>query len=147
MDHPSFFHSFCSTRGGDGSPLADEPSFLFGFVDNVFALPGEPGVSLNDCTPRNNRLALSSIADISRTPFRTTGSTPLPKTKKASDPCIPSEAMVKINYLLELLDLQSSSCKPEVAASGFPFDPPKKVDTTIVQGMKRKISPSYPRRG
>ena len=55
--------------------------------------------------------------------------------------------MVKINYLLELLDLQSSSCKPEVAASGFPFDPFKKADITIVQGMKRKISLSFPQDG
>jgi hypothetical protein len=121
IDHPSFFHSVCSTRGAGGFLPDGEPSSLSRSVGNASVLPGELGAFLKDGTPRNNRPALSSIADISRTPFRTTGSTPLPKTKKASDPCIPSEAMVKINYLLELLDLQSSSCKPGVAASGFSF--------------------------
>jgi len=144
IDHPCFFHSFCSTRGGGDSLLADGPSSPSDSAGTFSGLPDELCASLTSGISHYNKLGPSSIADISRTPFRTTGSTPLPKTKKASDPCIPSEAMVKINYLLELLDLQSSSCKPEVAASGFPFDPPKKVDTTIVQGMKRKISPSDP---
>jgi len=121
MDHPSFFHSFCSTHGGDGFLPVGEPSSLSRSAGNVSVLHGEPGVFLNGGTPQNNKLVPSSTVDISTTPFRTTGSTPLPKTKKASDPCIPSEAMVKVNYLLELLDLQSSSCKPEVAASGFSF--------------------------
>jgi len=81
MDHPSFFHSFCSTRGGDGSPLADEPSFLFGFVDNVFALPGEPGVSPNGGTPQSNKPVPSSMVDICRNSPHTNGNKLQPGAK------------------------------------------------------------------
>jgi hypothetical protein len=81
MNHPSFFHSFCSTRGGGGSPLAGEPSSLSAFAGNVFALPGELGLFLNDDTPQNNRPALSNIADIHRTFCHTSGNTPQPKAK------------------------------------------------------------------
>jgi hypothetical protein len=88
MDHPSFFHSVCSTRGGDGSPLADEPSSLLGSAGNVFALPGELGLSLNDGTPRNNKLAPSSIADICRISPDTSGSKPQPEAKQKWPPTL-----------------------------------------------------------
>jgi hypothetical protein len=64
IDHPSFFHSFCPTRDGGGFLPADEPSSLSGSAGTVSALPGEPGVSLNGGTPRNNKPALSSTVDI-----------------------------------------------------------------------------------
>jgi len=64
MDHPSFFHSFCSTRG-DGGFLPDSaPSSLSGSAGTVSVLPGESGVSLNGGTLQNNKPALSSTADI-----------------------------------------------------------------------------------
>ncbi len=82
MDHPSFFHSVCSTRADGGFRLAGEPSSLSGSAGNVFALPGELGASLNDGTPQNNKPAPSSIADIRRTSPHTSGNKPRPKTKK-----------------------------------------------------------------
>jgi len=81
MDHPSFFHSFCSTRDDGGSPLADELSSLSGSPGTVSPLPGESGVSLNDDTPQNNKPALSSTADIHGNPPHTSGNTPQPKAK------------------------------------------------------------------
>jgi len=85
MDHPSFFHSLCSSRGDGGSPPAGEPSSLSRFAGNVVGLPGELGVFLNAGTPQNNKPALSSIADIHRNSPRNSGNTPQPKTKKASN--------------------------------------------------------------
>jgi hypothetical protein len=103
IDHPSFFHSFCSTRGGGGSPLAGELSSLSAFAGNVFALPCEFGPSLNGGTPRNNRLALSSIADIRRNSPHTSGNTLPPKAKENGlRPCKQPEAMVKIINFVEL---------------------------------------------
>jgi len=81
IDHPSFFHSFCSTRDGGDSPLAGELSSLSAFAGNVFVLPGELGPFLNGGTPQNNRPALSSIADIPRNSPHTSGNTPQPKAK------------------------------------------------------------------
>jgi len=81
MDQPSFFHPSCPNRADDGSPLADGPSFLLRFADNVFALPGEPGVSLNGGTPQNNKPALSSTVDIRKNLPYTSGNKPLSGAK------------------------------------------------------------------
>jgi len=122
MDHPSFFHSFCSTRDAGGFLPDDGPSFLSGSVGTVSVLPGELGLSLNGDTPQNNKPDLSSTADIHRNSPRTNGSKLRPKTKMASDPCKPSEAMIKISKLFELpIVCEALHSKPEVASSGFPF--------------------------
>ncbi|RPJ11375.1 MAG: hypothetical protein EHM36_01545 [Deltaproteobacteria bacterium] len=103
IDHPSFFHSVCSTRGGGGSPLAGGPSSLLGSAGNVFAILCELGPFLNDGTPRNNRLALSSIADIRRNSPHTNGNTLPPKAKENGlRSCKQPEAMVKIINFVEL---------------------------------------------
>jgi len=60
----------------------------------------------------------------------------------ASDPCKPSEAMIKISKLFELpIVCEALHSKPEVAASGFPFLSLLKVHPIIVNGMRGKISP------
>jgi hypothetical protein len=142
MDHPSFFHSFCSTRDAGGSLPESEPSFLLGFVGTASVLPGEPGVSLNGGTLQNNKPGLSSIVGIHRNASHTNGNKPRPKTKMASDPCKPSEAMIKISKLFELpIVCEALHSKPEVAASGFPFLSLLKVHLIIVNGMRGKISP------
>jgi len=64
MDHPSFFHSFCSIRADGGSLPNSVPSSLSGSAGTVSVLHGEPGVSLNGGTPPNNRPGLSSTVDI-----------------------------------------------------------------------------------
>jgi len=103
IDHPSFFHSFCSTRGGGGSPLAGELSSLSAFAGNVFALACELGPFLNAGTPHHNKLAPSSIADIHRTFCHTSGNTLPPKAKENGlRPCKQPEAMVKIINFVEL---------------------------------------------
>jgi len=81
MDHPSFFHSFCSTRGDGGSPLADGLSSLSGSVGTVFALSGELVLFSNDGTPQNNKPALSSIVDIRRNSPYTSDNRPQPGAK------------------------------------------------------------------
>jgi len=124
MDHPSFLHSFYSTRDDGGFLPADEPSSLPWFADNVFAPPGEPGVSLNGGTPRNNRPALSSIVDIRKNLPYTNGNKPRPKTKMASDPCKPSEAMIKISKLFELpIVCEALLQSPKFPLRAFPFLP------------------------
>jgi len=60
----------------------------------------------------------------------------------ASDPCKPSEAMIKISKLFELpIVCEALHSKPEVAPSGFPFPSLLKVHLIIVNGMRGKISP------
>jgi hypothetical protein len=81
MDHPSFFHSFCSTHGGGGSPLADGLSCLSESDGTVFALPDELGPFLNDGTPLDNRPDPSNIVDIHRTFCHTSGNKPQPGAK------------------------------------------------------------------
>ena len=103
MDHPSFFDSFHIIHTDGGFLPAGVPSSLSESAGNGFALPGELVLFPNGDTPQNNRPALSSIAGRRRNSLHTSGSTPPPKTKKASDPCNPSEAMIKINYPVELL--------------------------------------------
>jgi len=88
IDQPSFLHSPCPNRGDGGFLPADEPSSPPGFADNVFALPGESGVSLNDGTPQNNRPALSSIVDICRISPYTSGSKPQPEAKQKWPPTL-----------------------------------------------------------
>jgi hypothetical protein len=142
MDHPSFFHSFCSTRDAGGSLPDSEPSSLSGSAGNVSALPGELDLSLSDGTARNNKLGPSSTVGIHRNSSHTNGNKPRPKTKMASDLCKPSEAMIKISKLFELPTVcEALHSKPEVAASGFPFLSLLKVHLIIVNGMKGKISP------
>ena len=142
MDHPSFFHSFCSTRDAGGSQPDSEPSSLWGSAGNAFALPGELCASLNGDTPLNNRPGLSSTVGIHRNSSHTNGNKPRPKTKMASDPCKPSEAMIKISKPFELpIVCEALHSKPEVAASGFPFLSLLKVHLIIVNGMRGKISP------
>jgi hypothetical protein len=146
MDHPSFFHSFCSTRADDGFRPADVPSSLSGSAGIASALPGEPGVSLNGDTPPNNKPALSSTADTRRNSSRTHGNKLRSgvKTKMASDPCKPSEAMIKISQLLELpIVCEALHSKPEVASSGFAFLSLLKVHLIIVNETKGKISPPF----
>jgi hypothetical protein len=81
MDHPSFFHSLCSTRDDGGFLPAGEPSSLAGSAGTVSALPGELDLSLNDGTPRNNKLGPSSIVDIRRNSPYTSGNKPQPEAK------------------------------------------------------------------
>jgi hypothetical protein len=81
MDHPSFFHSFCSTRGDGGFLPGGEPSSLSGSAGTVSALPGELDLFLNDGTPRNNKLVPSSIADTRRNSPYTSRNKPQPETK------------------------------------------------------------------
>jgi hypothetical protein len=145
MDHPSFFHSFCSTRDAGGSPLADGPSSLSGSAGNAFVLPDEVAPFLNDGTPQNNKPGLSSTVDIQRNLSHTNGNKLRSgvKTKMASDPCKPSEAMVKISKLFELpIVCEALHSKPEVAASGFLFLSLLKVHMIIVNGVREKITPS-----
>jgi len=142
MDHPSFFHSFCSTRDDGGSLPDSEPSSLSGSSGIASALPGEPAVSLNGDTPQSNKLVPSSTVGIHRNSSHTNGNKPRPKTTMASDPCKPSEAMIKISKLFELpIVCEALHSKPEVAASGFPFLSLLKVHPIIVNGMRGKISP------
>ena len=142
MDHPSFFHSVCSTRDDGGFLPVDEPSSLSGSAGTAFALPGELGVSLNGGTPRNNKLVLSSTVGRRRIAFRNSDNKPHAKTKKAPDSCKPSEAMVEISRLFELpIVCEALHSKPEVAPSGFPFLSLLKVHLIIVNEMKGKISP------
>ena len=142
IDHPSFFHSLCSTRD-DGGFLPDgEPSSLSRSVGTVFVLPGELGSFLSDGTPQNNKPGPSSTVGIHRNSSRTNGNKLRPKTKMASDSCKPSEAMIKISQLLELpIVCEALHSKPEVAPSGFPFLSLLKVHLIIVNGMRGKISP------
>ena len=124
MDHPSFFHSVGSTRADDGFRPAGEPSSLSGSAGTASVLPGEPGVSLNDGTPQNNKLVPSSTVDTRRNSSHTNGNKLRSgvKTKMASDPCKPPEAMIKIIKLFELpIVCEALHAKPEVAPSGFPF--------------------------
>jgi len=59
----------------------------------------------------------------------------------ASDPCKPSEAMIKISKLFELpIVCGALYSKPEVAASGFPFLSLLN-HLIIVNGMRGKITP------
>ncbi|RPJ11819.1 MAG: hypothetical protein EHM36_00730 [Deltaproteobacteria bacterium] len=103
IDHPSFFHSLCSTRDDGGSPPAGEPSFLSEFVGNVFALLCDFGPFLNDGTPQNNRPVPSSIADRCRNSSHTSDKTLPPKAKENGlRPCKQPEAMVKIINFVEL---------------------------------------------
>jgi len=147
IDQPSFFHSSCSTRGGDGFLPGSVPSSLSGSAGTVSALPGELDLSLNDDTPQNNKPALSSIADIRRNSPYTTGNKPQPKTKMASDPCKQSEAMIKINKLFELpIVCEALLQSPKFPLRASPFLSLQKAHITIVKGMKRKISPSLLRR-
>jgi len=142
MDQPSFFHASHSTRGGDGFLLGGVPSSLSGSAGTVSALPGELDLSLNDDTPQNNKPALSSIADIRRTSPYTSGNKPPPKTKMASDPCKPSEAMIKISMLVELPTVcEALSQRPKWLLRAFPFLSLQKAHIIIVKGMRRKISP------
>jgi hypothetical protein len=57
------------------------PSSLSGFVGNVFALPGELDLFLNDGTPQNNKLVPSSIADRHRNLPHTSRNKPQPEAK------------------------------------------------------------------
>ena len=144
MDHPSFFHSFCSTRDAGGSLPDSEPSSLSGSAGTVSALPGELCTSLNGDTAQNNKPGLSSTVGIHRNSSHTNGNKPRPKTKMASDPCKPSEAMIKISKLFELpIVCEALHSKPEVAPSGFPFLSLLKVHLIIVNGMRGKISPPF----
>ena len=144
MDHPSFFHSFCSTRADDGFLPDGEPSSLSGSAGTFSALSGGLVLSLNDGTPPNNRPGLSSIADRHRTSPYTNGNKPQPKTKMASDPCKQSEAMIKISKLFELpIVCEALLQSPKLPLRAFPFLSLQKAHITIVKGMKRKISPSF----
>jgi hypothetical protein len=122
IDHPSFFHSVCSTRDDGGFLPVDEPSSLSGSVGTAFALPGELGVSLNGGTPRNNKLVLSSTVGRRRIAFRNSDNKPHAKTKKAPDPCKPSEAMVKIINFVELPIVCGALLQsPKLPLRAFPF--------------------------
>ena len=147
MDHPSFFHSVCSTRGAGGFLPDGEPSSLSRSVGNASVLPGELGSFPNDGTPRNNKPAPSSIADIRRNSPYTSGNTPLPKTKMASNSCKPSEAMVKIINFVELPIVCGALLQsPELLLRAFPFWSVQNLNRIILKGMKRKISPSSRRK-
>jgi hypothetical protein len=124
MDHPSFFHSFYSTRDDAGFLPDGAPSSLSGSAGTVSVLPGDPGVSLNGGTPQNNKLVPSSTVGTRRNSSHTNGNKLRSgvKTKMASDPCKPSEAMIKISKLFELpIVCEALHSKPGVAASGFPL--------------------------
>ena len=126
MDHPSFFHSLCSNRGGGDSLTGDEPSSLSGFAGNVFVLPCEPGAFLNVDTPQNNRPAFSSIADIRKNSPHTNGNKPRPKTKNGLRPCEQSEAMIEISKLLSFRLFAKLSFKARSRRFGlFLFTPSK----------------------
>jgi hypothetical protein len=73
------YHQFIRADGG--SPLAGELSSLSRSAGNVFALPGELDLFLNDDTPQNNKPALSGIADLRRNSPYTSDSKPRPKAK------------------------------------------------------------------
>jgi len=101
--HPSFFRDVDLTGvDGDSRPTGG-PSSLSGSAGTSSAFLGGIDACLNDDTPPNNRLGLSSIADKRGTSPHTSDSRPPPKTKKASDSCIPPEAMVELNHFVELL--------------------------------------------
>jgi hypothetical protein len=76
LDQPSFFHSFGLTRVFAGFLPDGGPSSLSLSADNVFALPGDPDLSLNHGTPQNNTLALSSTVDRSGNLSHTNGNKP-----------------------------------------------------------------------
>jgi len=80
-DHPSFFHSSCSTRDGGGSPLGGEPSSLSESAGNASAPPGELSAFLIYGIPHNNKPAPSNIADIHRTFCHTNDNPPQLKAK------------------------------------------------------------------
>ena len=146
IDHPSFFHSFCSTRDDGGFLPDSEPSFLSGSAGTASVLPGELGVSLNDGTPQNNKLVPSSIVDIRRNSSHTNGNKLRSgvKTKMASDPCKPSEAMIKISRLFELpIVCEALHSKPEVAASGFLFPIPSKSSYHNCQRNEKENQPFF----
>jgi len=66
----------------------------------------------------------------------------------ASDPCKQPEAMVKISNLVGLPIVYGALLEgPKLPLRAFLLTPSKKADITIVQGMERKISSSYPREG
>jgi hypothetical protein len=81
IDHPSFFHSLCSTHADVGFPPDSEPFSLSGSAGNAFVLLGEPGVFLNNDTPQNNKPVPSSIADIRKNSPYTSDTEPQPETK------------------------------------------------------------------
>jgi hypothetical protein len=118
------------------------PSSLSGFAGNVFALPGELCVFLSSGIPHDKKPVPSSIADIRRTSHHTSGNTPPPKTKKASNPCKQLEAMVNINYLVELLAVcRALLVSPKSPLRAFLFGSIQRLNRTIVKGMERKFSP------
>jgi hypothetical protein len=122
IDHPSFFHPLCSPHADDGFLPDGEPSSLSKSVGNASVLPGELGAFLNDDMPPNNRSGLSSTADRHKTSPYTNDSTPLSKTKMASDPCKQSEAMIKISKLVELpIVCEALLQSPKLPLRAFPF--------------------------
>jgi hypothetical protein len=122
MDHPSFFHSLCSTRDDGGSLPDGEPSSLSKSLGNASVLPGELDAFLNGDMPPNNRPGLSSTADKHRISPYTNDSTPRSKTKMASDPCKQSEAMIKISKLFELpIVCEALLQSPKLPLRAFPF--------------------------
>ena len=141
MDHPSFLHSFCSIRGGGGFLPDGELSSLSGSAGTVSGLPGELVFSLNDGTPRNNKLVPSSIADIHRNSPYTDGNIPQPKAKWPPTPCKQSEAMIKISMLVELPAVCGALFQsPKLPLRAFPSLSLHKPHMIIVKGVRGKIS-------
>jgi hypothetical protein len=64
----------------------------------------------------------------------------------ASDPCKQSEAMVDLNYLVELPIVYGALLQsPKLPLRAFPLLSLQKPDMIIIKGVGRKISPSLSR--
>lgn len=143
--HPSFFHSSRSNRGDDGSRPGDGLSCPSPSAGNASGPPGEPVGSPSVGRPPHNKPAPSSIADKRKTFYRTNDTPPRLKAKKmASDPCKPSEAMVKIDCVVGLPMVDGALLEgPKLLLRAFLFVPLRKADLLIIQGISRKIT-SFP---
>jgi hypothetical protein len=147
IDHPSFFHSFCSTRADGGSLPDSVPSSLSESAGTAFVPPGEPDLFLNGGIPLYNKLVPSSTVGRRRIAFRNSGNTPHAKTKKAPDPCKPSEAMVKIINFVELPIVCGALLQsPKLHSSGFPFFIPSKSLYIHCESNEKKNQPFSLRR-
>jgi len=149
IDHPSFFHSVYSTRDDGGSLPDSVPSSLSRSAGTVSVLPGEPGVSPNDGTPQNNKLVPSSTVGIHRNSSHTKGNELRSgvKTKMAST----LQTVRGHGKYRSPIELPTVCRALHVARSCrfglFLFGPFKNSTGLLLKGMKRKISPSYPRKG
>ena len=143
--HPSFFHPSRSNRDVDGSRPGDGLSCPSPSAGNASGPPGEPVGSPTVGRPPHNKPAPSNIADKRKTFCRTNDTQPRLKAKKmASNPCKPSEAMVKRECVVGLPMVDGALLEgPKLPLRALLFLPLRKADPLIIQGISRKIT-SFP---